>query len=255
MLGEGFDHPYLAVAMVGSIYANLSPFVQFVGRVMRALVQNEPAHSLNQGVVVFHLGGNVARRWDDFREFSGADQGYFAALLPEIEEVEFRPDQNAVDREPRASGLGAPVEIIEERGVRAADLQPIGDPHAADLLRRLEEMGVSPHQAAQEIRRLRTTRQDRREARRASLNDRVQGEIGAIFGRLGINHRGRALDPSHRTANYAWAVAELNRRLNARVDARSADRQNFTLDQLQEAHAALPELAHCLEEEIRDASA
>ena len=40
MLGEGFDHKYLAVAMVGSIFANLSPFVQFVGRVMRSIAQD-----------------------------------------------------------------------------------------------------------------------------------------------------------------------------------------------------------------------
>lgn len=59
MLGEGFDHPFLAVAMVGSIFANLSPFVQFVGRIMRAIEQNTPGHPLNQGVVVFHVGANV----------------------------------------------------------------------------------------------------------------------------------------------------------------------------------------------------
>lgn len=53
MLGEGFDHPYLAVAMVGSIFANLSLFVQFVGRIMRAIEQNQPGHPTNQGVVVF----------------------------------------------------------------------------------------------------------------------------------------------------------------------------------------------------------
>ena len=89
MLGEGFDHRYLAVAMVGSIFANLSPFVQFVGRIMRAIVQDSPGHPLNQGVVVFHVGANVARRWSDFRAFSQADQDYFADLLPEAEEVDF----------------------------------------------------------------------------------------------------------------------------------------------------------------------
>lgn len=30
-LGEGFDHPYLSVAAVFSIFGNLSPFVQFTG--------------------------------------------------------------------------------------------------------------------------------------------------------------------------------------------------------------------------------
>lgn len=121
MLGEGFDHPYLAVAMVGSIFANLSPFVQFVGRIMRAIEQNTPGHPLNQGVVVFHVGANVARRWNDFRQFSQADQDFFAELLPEAEEVEFT-DATA-ERELGGGGL-EPVEIIEERGVRAADMEP-----------------------------------------------------------------------------------------------------------------------------------
>ena len=253
MLGEGFDHPYLAVAMVGSIYAHLSPFVQFVGRIMRALKHNQPGHPLNQGVVVFHLGGNVARRWDDLRRFSGADQEYFAALLPEVEEVDFGPN-SVIERDPAYGGGMAPVDILEERDVRAADMQPIGDPHAAALLRQLEDMGVSPDQAAQEIRRLKTTRQDRREARRASLNDRIQNAVGGVLGRLKINNRGRTLDPSRRRTNYAWAVAELHRRVNEHVCGQHADRQNFTLDQLEEGHAALPEFVASLEEELSDAA-
>ena len=250
MLGEGFDHPYLAVAMVGSIFANLSPFVQFVGRVMRSIDQSGPGHPLNQGVVVFHLGANVARRWNDFRQFSEADQEYFAELLPEIEEVEFSGE--TVDREPGTGGGIHPVEILEERGVRAADMEPIGDPQAAALLRQLAEMGVTPDQAAQEIRRLRTTRQDRREAQRAALNERAQNEVGGIFGRLNINHRGRTLDPSRRAQNFAWAVSELNRRVNEHVGGRNADRQNFTLDQLETAHTALSQIVQQLEEHIRN---
>jgi len=251
MLGEGFDHPLLAVAMVGSIFANLGPFVQFVGRVMRSINQI-PGHPLNQGVVVFHVGANVARRWNDFRNFSEADQGYFAELLPDVEAVDFAGD--TVERTPGAGGGIQPVEILEERGVRATDMQPIGDPNAAALLQQLADLGVTPDQAAQELRRLRTTRQDRREARRASLNDRVQNEVGAVFGRLGINHRGRTLDPARRMNNYAWAVGELNRRVNESVGGQAADRQNFTLEQLEAAHAGLPEIVRSLEEEIRNAA-
>lgn len=253
MLGEGFNHEYLAVAMVGSIFANLSPFVQFVGRIMRAIEQNQPGHALNQGVVVFHLGANIARRWNDFRQFSGADQQYFAELLPEIEEVEFTGE--TVEREPGSGGGIEPVEILEERGVRAADMEPIGDPHAAELLRELAELGVSPDQAAQEIRRLRTTRQDRREARRAALNERVQNEVGGILGRLNISPGGRTLDPRRRERNFAWTVAELHRRVNEHVEGRNADRQNFSLEQLDAAHAALPDVVRGLEEHLRNAAA
>ena len=252
MLGEGFDHPHLAVAMVGSIFANLSPFVQFVGRIMRAIEQNAPGHPLNQGVVVFHLGANVARRWNDFRNFSTADQEYFAELLPEAEVVEFSGETET--REPGGGGL-APVEILEESGVRAADMEPIGDPQAAALLEQLANMGVTPDQAAQEIRRIRTNRQDTREARRASLSERVQNEAGGILGRLGIKHGGKTLDPRRRERNYAWVAAELHTRINERVGGAHADRQNFTLDQINAGHEALPEIVRQLEQELRGGAA
>jgi superfamily II DNA or RNA helicase len=251
MLGEGFDHPYLAVAMVGSIFANLSPFVQFVGRIMRAIEQNAPGHPLNQGVVVFHVGANVARRWNDFRQFSEADQDYFADLLPEAEEVNFTAE--TAEREP-GDGAMAPVEILEERGVSAADMVPIGDPQAAALLERLAQMGVTPDQAAQELRRLRTTRQDLREARRASLNERVQNEAGAILGRLGINPGGKTLDRRHRERNFAWTAAQLHRRINENVGGNTADRQNFTLEQINAGHDAMAEIVRQFEEELRAAT-
>jgi hypothetical protein len=81
-LGEGFDHKRLAVAAVVSIFASLSPFVQFVGRIMRVVKQNAPDDLVNRGVVVFHAGANVARRWTDFQSYTGADQEFFDALLP-----------------------------------------------------------------------------------------------------------------------------------------------------------------------------
>ena len=253
MLGEGFDHRYLAVAMVGSIFSNLSPFVQFVGRVMRAIVQNAPGHVLNQGVVVFHVGANVAARWDDFRQFSAADQTFFAELLPEAEDVDFVGE--TVEREPGGVGGIAPVEILEERGVHTTDLEPIGDPEAIALLQQLAALGITPDQAAQELRRIRMPRQDRREARRAALNDRVQNETGGILGRVGINRGGRTLDPTRRERNFAWACAHLNRRVNTHVGGANADRQNFTLDQLDAAHAALPDIIAQFEGELRNGAA
>jgi superfamily II DNA or RNA helicase len=252
MLGEGFDHRYLAVAMVGSIFRNLSPFVQFVGRVMRAVTQNAPGHVTNQGVVVFHIGANVARRWDDFRQFSAADQQYFQELLPEIDEVNFAGP--TVEREPGLGGGIEPVQILEERGVRAAEMTPIGDPDVAAMLQRLADMNVNPDDVAEELRRRRMTRQDLREARRAALTERVQNEAGGILGRLQINHRGRTLDRSRRMDNFAWVAAQLHRRVNVAAGGDDADRQNFTLEQLDAAHAALPAIVRDLEQEIQNAA-
>ena len=177
------------------------------------------------------------------------DQAYFAELLPEADEVRF--DGNAIDREPGAGGGIQPVDIIEERGVRAAEMTPIGDPAAAALLQQLADLGVNPDQAAEEIRRLRMTRQDRREARRAALNERAQNEAGGILGRTSIAAGGKTLDPRRRVRNFEWVVAELHRRVNERVGGRNADRQNFTLDQLEAAHIELPAIVQQIEKEIR----
>lgn len=54
-LTEGFDHPYLSVAAVFSVFANLSPFIQFVGRIMRVIRQDAPRSMINQGIVVYQL--------------------------------------------------------------------------------------------------------------------------------------------------------------------------------------------------------
>ncbi|MCD6346926.1 MAG: DEAD/DEAH box helicase family protein [Bacteroidales bacterium] len=251
MLGEGFDHKYLSVAMVGSIFANLSPFVQFVGRIMRVVEQNQPDSPLNRGVVVFHAGANVAQRWNDFRTFSDADKEYFADLLPEVENVDFSPD-GTVEREPGGCVGGIqPVDIVSESGVLAAEMDPIGDPEVAALLQQLVDKGITPDQAAAGIRKIRPTRQDKRIARRSALNERVQNETGGILSRCKINPGGRTLDPRHQSSNFQWVVAELHRRVNLSVSQEDANRENFTLDQLEEAHEFLAEHVSSLEKELR----
>ncbi|MGE0308458.1 MAG: DEAD/DEAH box helicase family protein, partial [Acidimicrobiia bacterium] len=74
MLGEGFDHPPLSVAAIFRPYRSLSPYIQFVGRVMRTVVPNDPNDPNNQGFVVSHVGLNNEEQWDDFRELDADDQ-------------------------------------------------------------------------------------------------------------------------------------------------------------------------------------
>jgi hypothetical protein len=79
MLGEGFDHPRLSIAAIFRPFRSLAPYIQFVGRVMRVVVQNDPDHPDNQGYIVSHVGLNNEARWDEFRELDLEDQ----ALLQE----------------------------------------------------------------------------------------------------------------------------------------------------------------------------
>lgn len=74
MLGEGFDHPSLSVAAIFRPYRSLSPYIQFVGRIMRVNVQDAPGHPDNRGIVVSHVGLNIDGLWDDFKRIDEDDQ-------------------------------------------------------------------------------------------------------------------------------------------------------------------------------------
>ncbi len=81
MLGEGFDHPPLAVAAVFRPFRSLSPYVQFVGRIMRVMFQDDPGNPANHGYVVSHIGLYNDANWRDFREFDLEDQQVFRDWL------------------------------------------------------------------------------------------------------------------------------------------------------------------------------
>ena len=126
-LGEGFDHPFLTVAAVFSIFANLSPFVQFVGRIMRVIEQDAPGHILNQGSVVFHAGANVASRWADFQNFSEADREFFDQLLP-IEGLDFvSGDELEVEPSSGDFGHGERFDVRSQTSIRLEEIPLIAE--------------------------------------------------------------------------------------------------------------------------------
>lgn len=81
MLGEGFDHPPLGVAAIFRPFRSLSPYVQFVGRIMRVMFQDDPGNPANHGYVISHVGLNNDANWRDFREFDLEDQQIFREWL------------------------------------------------------------------------------------------------------------------------------------------------------------------------------
>ncbi len=81
MLGEGFDHPHLSVAAIFRPFRSLPPYVQFVGRTMRVIVQNDPRHPDNYGYVVTHVGLNLDQQLSDFREMDREDKSFFQDLI------------------------------------------------------------------------------------------------------------------------------------------------------------------------------
>ncbi|SHG99509.1 DNA binding domain-containing protein, excisionase family [Chryseolinea serpens] len=81
MLGEGFDHPKLSVAAIFRPYRSLSPYIQFVGRIMRVVVQNDPGHPDNVGHIVTHLGMNLDERLKEFKDFENDDQAFWDKVI------------------------------------------------------------------------------------------------------------------------------------------------------------------------------
>jgi len=81
MLGEGFDHPQLSVAAIFRPFRILAPYLQFVGRAVRVVVQNDPRHPDNYGYIVTHAGMNLDTLLTDFREIAPEDQQFLAGLI------------------------------------------------------------------------------------------------------------------------------------------------------------------------------
>ena len=248
-LGEGFDHPYLAVAAVFSIFANLSPFVQFVGRIMRVIEQNAPGHTLNHGSVVFHAGANVARRWTDFQQYSEADREFFDQLLP-IEDLDFSSgDELKVEPAPHDFGEG--FDVRSQTTIQLEEIPLIAEnPEALAALMVLRERGYSSdevRQAYDELEPVPVTRVRRRQAMRGGLDMHVRTETARILGKRGVNPEGHDLDRRRlgRT-NFVVLKAAIDRQVNAAVGHQSGERHAFTrveLDQIEHDFAGIVERA------------
>lgn len=243
-LGEGFDHPYLSVAAVFSIFSNLSPFVQFVGRIMRVIVQNNPGHPQNQGTVVFHAGANVARRWEDFQEYSAADQAFFDQLLP-LEDLNFT-DSNEIVVTPEGARQPNTVEVRGQSHILLEEIPLIqSDQEAMQAIQLLRQRGYSPEEVrrAMELEPVPTTRARERQAARASLDMQIRTEVGRILGERGVNPEGRNLDRARRRrSNFVILKAAIDQKVNQAVGRSPGERHELTRADLEAIQLQFQEL-------------
>ena len=255
-LSEGFDHPYLAVAAVFSVFANLSPFVQFVGRIMRVIKQDAPGHVLNHGTVVFHAGANVASRWEDFQQYSEADQEFFDQLLP-LEGLDFS-SADELEVEPHGWGDGEQVDVRSQSDVELEEIPLIEDDEALEALRVLQEKGYTSDQlkqAYEELEPVPVTRVRQRQAMRSSLDMRVLTEARRILAERSINPEGKDLDRQRRgRTNFVVAKAAIDRQVNATVGRQSGERHEFTRPDLDTINEDFTSIVERASEEIFDAA-
>ncbi len=254
-LGEGFDHPYLSVAAIFSIFRNLSPFVQFVGRIMRVVDHNSPDSPNNQGVVVFHAGANVASRWEDFQQYSEADQEYFDQMLP-MEGLDFSTGDE-IRFEPILRNSVNPVTISAQSHVTLEEIPLLEQDEELRLAAQLlSSRGVTPEQyrTFTELRPVPVTRQRERRAARSALDDQIRNIVGRILSSRRSNPQGKELDRQYlgRT-NFVVLKSTIDRKVNEFVGQSSGQRAAFTRDELDRIEPELERLATEAEQEVFNA--
>ena len=150
MLGEGFDHPKLSVAAIFRPFRTLTPYVQFVGRIMRVVVQNDPVHPDNVGHIVTHLGMNLDERLKEFKQFENDDQAFWDKVIggnePEVPTSVLDGSARLTAHE-RIVVHGEIVESLWEEDFTTAEDQQIVE----DIRERLKLFGLDPDQAEEMV--------------------------------------------------------------------------------------------------------
>lgn len=268
MLGEGFDHPPLSVAAVFRPYRSLSPYIQFVGRIMRVVHADQPGHPDNIGVVVSHVGLNNDEHWNDFREFDLDEQAAVRRWLTEEGD-----DDLAGDEDPDAAGGGQPRRFdqgmlvnneIVSHFLEAQFLDPdddrvldkilgqaipgtgltLGSLMTREALRaKLKEQIVTGDTSHE---RVPVSPQRRRQAVRARVDERAKSVAARVLKDLGMAPAGRdvgqAVVSVRGRANRVAVIELLNRRINEFVGIEKGQRAEMTKEQAEKAFEALDKL-------------
>lgn len=262
MLSEGFDHPPLSVAAIFRPYRSLSPYVQFVGRVLRVVHENQPGHADNVAAVVSHVGLNNDEHWEDFRHMDVEDQAMIREWLREIRAERRKkggPHPRRFDQ-----GMDVEAEILG-----APEALAFLDPDDDDLLRdwlnqelrggvklselisldalkaRLRESGRHPRPEQQPI-PMPVQPQQRRKEARTRLDERTRSVAARVLADLELNPFGR--DLAHNgfgppgTPNQRLAITLMHREVNGFLGIQSNQRGSITYGQAESAFEELDKL-------------
>lgn len=230
MLGEGFDHPKLSVAAIFRPFRTLAPYIQFVGRILRVIVQNSPGHPDNYGHIVTHAGMNLDERLREFKLFESDDQKFWEEV---ISGKEPEPPANVKSGEARMK-LSEPAvvnyeivdSLIEEQFTSAEQEDIINE-----LREKLELLGLDPERAEELV----LARADAKkvskaaepyqvlpvrewEMKRRGLNEQVNRAANLLINRLGVNRGGRDIIKTGvaATNNFVACVTLINKELKTR---------------------------------------
>jgi excisionase family DNA binding protein len=230
MLGEGFDHPKLSVAAIFRPFRTLAPYIQFVGRILRVVVQGSPGHPDNYGHIVTHAGMNLDQRLREFKLFESDDQKFWEEIISGKEPEPPSKVKSGGARmklsEPAVVNYEIVDSLIEEQFTSAEQEDII-----KELRERLETLGLDPEKAEQIVLEGSSTRktspaaqpfqvlpQREWEMKKKSLNDQVNRAANLLVIRLELSRAGREIInigvPA--TNNFVACVTLINKELRKR---------------------------------------
>ena len=270
MLGEGFDHPRLSVAAVFRPFRSLAPYIQFVGRVMRVIIQDTPDNPDNRGYIISHVGLNNEERWEEFRELDLEDQ----ALLQEWLRGQ---GGNGGDGE----GEGGPrprrfdtAELVNNEIIGQFIDREFLDPEDDRVLDELLAKSVAPGLTVGDLvsrEQLREQLRQRRDAapaevptpipvspqrRRQAARDRLAGRTGPVVNRvltdLRLSRPGRDVARVGLDAGGGSNVEAVTILLNREIRDFNGgkDREDLTVEEAEAAFANLDQLADTVRDRI-----
>jgi DNA repair protein RadD len=277
MLGEGFDHPPLSIAAIFRPFRSLSPYIQFVGRIMRVVHENEAGHPDNQGFVVSHVGLNNDEHWEDFRELDLDDQELFHRLLSATGEGRNEEGTGEEGGSPRRFDIDMLVDNeIVGHFIGQSFLNPEDDRVLERILNQEvpgtglthAELGVTKEALREKLRcRQKTLQQEpqeipvspqrHRQAVRRRLAERTNSVATRVLKDLALStvgrEVGRAVSRLRGQDNRAAVTELLNRRINEFLGIRSKQRVQLSADQAETALRELDRLGDAVRDEIRTA--
>lgn len=270
MLGEGFDHPPLSVAAIFRPFRSLSPYIQFIGRVMRVIHENAPDHPDNHAFIISHVGLNNDEHWTDFRELDFDDQRMIREWVME----------DATDPT-EATGTGKPRrfdqfmlvdnEIIGDF-IGQSFLDPEDDRVLDELLNRSLGAGlkVSDLMSREALKAKLAERQKDRDSKpvelpiqpqrrrveaRKRLNERTKAVAARVISDLGYSPLGREIGNKIKAVagrnNTSAAVELMNRKVNKYLKIENKQRSTISAEKAEDALSALDRLGDEVLMEIR----
>ena len=243
MLGEGFDHNKLGVAAIFRPFATLNPYIQFVGRAIRA--NDDCKHCY----VVSHLGLNQTKRFDEFKLFDNDDQIFLQKLLFDEENVrsvaeddsfiedgdDVDPDKSNDDKV-KIKELGSDIMDFESQFVKGDDkvvraeqaLQELSEEQKKALF---EKMGLDYDSVSTKKKR-KTRPVDERKAAKGLLNEKEKSVVTDVIKVLGLKHMGRNFNK--RFTNFVWIKRKVSTLVNERMGIDKDTRKDISLKQIEE---------------------